>query len=101
MRFFFFQPAPPRPGAGPFFACVSANPVFALTAEEQAVILSSEDWPALRTICEQRCEGAQAFALDAANALYHGNVAHLYEKFGYWHLSRFECLDGPLPATSE
>jgi hypothetical protein len=42
-------------------------------------------------------EDAEAFAEDPANIPYHGDVAHLCDKCGYWHLSRFEWLYGPLP----
>jgi len=33
--------------------------------------------------------------------LYHSDLAHLCEKYGFWHLSRFEWLYGPLPETPD
>jgi len=35
------------------------------------------------------------------NVLYHSDLAHLCEKYGFWHLSRFEWLYGPLPETPD
>jgi len=46
-------------------------------------------------------EEAEAFALDPVNTLYHGDVAHLCDRCGFWHLSRLEWLYGPLPETPE
>jgi hypothetical protein len=37
-------------------------------------------------------EDAEAFALDPANSAYKGDIAHLCDKCGYWHLSRLEWL---------
>ena len=37
-------------------------------------------------------EEADKFAADLANTAYHGDVAHLCAKCGYWHLSRPEWL---------
>jgi hypothetical protein len=37
-------------------------------------------------------EEAETFAQDPANPTYHGDIAHLCAKCGFWHLSRFEWL---------
>ena len=40
-------------------------------------------------------EEAEAFEADPANVAYHGDVAHLCDKCGRWHLSRREWLAQP------
>jgi len=76
-------------------------PPFALTGEEKAVILSSEDWPASQTDWRTKMRRGRGIRAHGANALYYADVPHLSEKCAYWHLSRFEWLYGPLPETPE
>ena len=45
----------------------------------------------LRAWFHTRAE-AEAFEADPANVSYHGDVAHLCQHCGYWHLSRPEWL---------
>lgn len=46
----------------------------------------------LRAWFHTRAE-AEAFEADPANVNYHGDVAHLCQHCGYWHLSRPQWLE--------
>jgi hypothetical protein len=46
----------------------------------------------LRAWFHTRAE-AEAFEADPANVSYHGDVAHLCQHCGYWHLSRPHWLE--------